>query len=175
MRIEAMKSYHVGVAAEACAASLFARAGYDVLVQYGANQPGYDLAVARKSAPAKISVKGSKDGGWVLAASYKRDGLNYHQAIDAWEAAQKDRETLYCFVQFKNVGFGEMPHVYLAQLSEVVSYLKGSHGGNGYTSVREHHVWVRGGAGGTTDNIPPSWKMTEERIAELLGPADAAQ
>ena len=31
------------IAAEAYAASLLAQAGYDVLVQYGANQPHYDL------------------------------------------------------------------------------------------------------------------------------------
>ena len=36
-------SWHVGVAAEAYAAALFARCGYDVSVQYGANQPEYDL------------------------------------------------------------------------------------------------------------------------------------
>jgi hypothetical protein len=37
-----MRQYHVGVAAEAFAAGLFAQAGCDVLVQYGANQPLYD-------------------------------------------------------------------------------------------------------------------------------------
>lgn len=175
MHMETMKSYHVGVAAEACAASLFARAGYDVLVQYEANQPGYDLAVACKTAPAKISVKGSKDGGWVLVASYKRPDRSYHQAIDAWAATHEDPQTLYCFVQFKNVAFGQMPRMYLARLSEVLAYLKASCGGHGYTSVREQYVWARGKAGGTTDKIPPSWKMTEERIADLLGPVDAAQ
>lgn len=36
-------SRHVGVSAEAYAAALFARCGYDVSVQYGANQPEYDL------------------------------------------------------------------------------------------------------------------------------------
>ena len=173
--MESLKSYHVGVAAEACAASLFARAGYDVLVQYGANQPHYDLAVTYKTATAKISVKGSQDGGWVLVASYKRPDRNYHQAIDAWAKAQEDPRTLYCFVQFKGVAFGGMPRVYLARMSEVVEYLKSSCGGYGYTSVREHYVWARGKAAGTTDKIPTSWKTTKERIAELLGPPEAAQ
>ncbi len=36
-------SFHVGVAAEAFAAGLFARCELDVSVQYGANQPEYDL------------------------------------------------------------------------------------------------------------------------------------
>ena len=35
-------SFHVGVAAEAIAAALFARCGMDVSVQYGANQPEYE-------------------------------------------------------------------------------------------------------------------------------------
>jgi hypothetical protein len=35
------------IAAEAYAASLLARSGYDVSVQYGANQPGYDLVAVK--------------------------------------------------------------------------------------------------------------------------------
>ena len=54
-------SWHVGVAAEAFAAGLFARCGLDVSVQYGANQPEYDLLVVRGDAVLKVSVKGSKD------------------------------------------------------------------------------------------------------------------
>ena len=42
-----MNPYHVKVAAEAFAAGLFAQAGCDVLVQYGADQPKYDLIVSR--------------------------------------------------------------------------------------------------------------------------------
>lgn len=42
-----MNSYQVGIAAEAFVASLFARYGYDVSVQYGANQSEYDLVVIR--------------------------------------------------------------------------------------------------------------------------------
>ena len=42
-----MKQFHVAIAAEAFAAGLFAQAGCDVLVQYGANQPHYDLMVTR--------------------------------------------------------------------------------------------------------------------------------
>jgi hypothetical protein len=42
-----ISGWHVAVAAEAVAAALFARCGVDVSVQYGANQPEYDLVVAR--------------------------------------------------------------------------------------------------------------------------------
>lgn len=164
-----MKSYHVGVAAEAVAAALFARAGYDVLVQYGANQPGYDLAVARELQPAKISVKGSKDGGWVLMASDKKQGVTYHEAIDAWAGRHRDQSVIYCFVQLKDVPFDVMPRVYLATIPEVVAYMKSSCGGHGYTSLREQYKWSGGKAAGTADVIPESWRMTEQRIAELLG------
>ena len=59
------KSYHVGVAAEAFVAAQFARYGFDVSVQYGANQPEYDLMVSQGDLMLKISVKGSQDGGAV--------------------------------------------------------------------------------------------------------------
>ena len=64
-------SWHVGVSAEAYAAALFARCGYDVSVQYGANQPEYDLIAVSGDLMLKISVKGSKDGGWGLTQGYK--------------------------------------------------------------------------------------------------------
>ena len=40
-----VKAFHIGVAAEAFAAAQFARCGLDVSVQYGANQPEYDLMI----------------------------------------------------------------------------------------------------------------------------------
>ena len=163
-----MDAYHVGVAAEAFAAALFAHAGWDVLVQYGANQPEYDLMVAKDGARAKVSVKGSKDGGWVLVASYKRPDRTYHEAIDAWVASHADPHVLYCFVQFKGVPVGSMPRPYLATIPEVASYLKISCGGHGYTSVREQYTWSRGKAGGSVDSIPASWAMTDTRIEKLL-------
>jgi hypothetical protein len=38
-------NWHVSTAAEAIAAAQFARLGFNVSVQYGANQPEYDLMV----------------------------------------------------------------------------------------------------------------------------------
>ncbi len=64
--------WHVGVAAEAFAAAVFARFGYDVSVQYGANQPEYDLIVVSDDKMLKLSVKGSQDGSWGLTQSYKK-------------------------------------------------------------------------------------------------------
>jgi hypothetical protein len=51
------------IAAESYAACLLAQAGYDVLVQYGANQPQYDLVAVKGKRILPISVKGSQDGG----------------------------------------------------------------------------------------------------------------
>ena len=76
-------SWHVGVAAEAYAAGLFARCGIDVSVQYGANQPEYDLVIVRGDQMLKVSVKGSQDGSWGLTQSYIKNA-DYHAAIDTW-------------------------------------------------------------------------------------------
>lgn len=80
--MKTMRQYHVGLAAEAFAAGLFAQAGYDVLVQYGANQPLYDLMITRGGQAIHVSVKGSQDGGWGLIQNFKR-GREYHAAADA--------------------------------------------------------------------------------------------
>ena len=79
-------SWHVSVAAESITAALFAQCGYDVSVQYGANQPQYDLIVAKGKRLLKISVKGSQDGGWGLSQSFYEEGLSRlswcHQVLD---------------------------------------------------------------------------------------------
>ncbi|WP_377322824.1 hypothetical protein [Rhodanobacter ginsengisoli] len=74
-------SWHVATAAEPFAAAQFARCGWDISVQYGANQPEYDLVAVDKSRMLKVSVKGSKDGGWGLTQSYLSNA-NYHGAVD---------------------------------------------------------------------------------------------
>ncbi|MCC6971877.1 MAG: hypothetical protein IT434_16830 [Phycisphaerales bacterium] len=81
-----MDSYHVAVAAEAFAAGLFARCGLDVSVQYGANQPEYDLVVTRGEKMLKVSVKGSQTGRWGLTQSQLAEigNADYHGAIDLW-------------------------------------------------------------------------------------------
>src|SRR5208282_4842664 len=57
-------SWQVAAAAEAFAAAQFARCGWDVSVQYGANQPGYDLMAVNGERMLKVSLKGSRAGGW---------------------------------------------------------------------------------------------------------------
>lgn len=57
--IKTMRQYHVGVVAEAFAAGLFAQSGCYVLVQYGANQPLYDLVIACGGKAIHMSSKGN--------------------------------------------------------------------------------------------------------------------
>jgi hypothetical protein len=105
------------IAAESYAACLFAQAGYDVLVQYGANQPHYDLVAEKNGRFLPISVKGSQDGGWMLAVKYKQEGTAYHDAIDRWLAAQR-ANVIFVFVQFFGVVLGESPRVYVVTPAE---------------------------------------------------------
>jgi hypothetical protein len=162
-----MRQYHVGVAAEAFAAGLFAQAGCDVLVQYGANQPLYDLMITRGGVAIHVSVKGSQDGGWGLIQSYKR-GVTYLQAADAWGAAHRHQEVVYCLVQFQGVGLGECPRVYLATISEIVDQHKTSRKFLGGTILYENYCYKKGVAKGCTDMIPAEWRFSLERLSKFL-------
>ena len=162
-----MASFHVGVSAEAFAAGFFAQVGCDVLVQYGANQPNYDLVATRGRRIIKISVKGSQDGAWGLIQNYKAKGISYHRAADRW-AADQSPVIVYCLVQFKNVKLGGSPRVYLATVKEIATWHKASRKGFGGTTLYEDHRYVRGRAAKTTDRIPVEWRFSEKRLGEML-------
>ncbi|WP_281885861.1 DUF6946 family protein [Paenibacillus sp. YYML68] len=162
-----MNQWQVSVAAEAITAALFARAGYDVSVQYGANQPEYDLMVAKGNKMLKISVKGSQDGGWGLTQSHMSDA-NYHAAADAWYRKHKPH-TVICLVQFNDVTINEMPRVYLATPLDIANHLKKSANGRGETILYEFKQWTdRAFGAGTTDQIPADWLFSESRITDVL-------
>jgi hypothetical protein len=167
---EPFSSWHVGVAAEACAAALFARCGFDVSVQYGANQPGYDLIVARGDKMLKVSVKGSKDWGWGLTQSHLKEA-NYHAAIDTW-LARHTRRMIFCFVQFADVPVDQMPRTYLATPKEVAERLKATAKGRGDTILYEKHAWgAKAHAAGSIEEIPKSWQFSVARVEALLDEA----
>ena len=162
-----ISSWHVGVAAEAFAAALFARYGYDVSVQYGANQPEYDLIAVSGDKMLKISVKGSQDGSWGLTQSYKK-GCDYHEAIAKW-LADHHKKTVFCLVQFQNTTQNEMPRVYLASPQEIADRMNATANGRGDTILYESHTWGPRAAGaGTTDRIPEAWRISADRLAELF-------
>lgn len=161
-------SWHVSVAAESITAALFAQCGYDVSVQYGANQPEYDLMVAKGERLLKISVKGSQDGGWGLTQSYLKKGSgDYHGAAKCWVDRHKPR-TVLCFVQFQGVKLTEMPRLYLATPAEVGERLCASRKGKGETILWERHQWgTRAHGAGTTEEIPLLWRFSAQRIESL--------
>ncbi len=160
-----MTSYQVKIAAEAFAAGFFAHAKCDVSVQYGANQPIYDLIAARPPKLAGVSVKGSQDGGWGLTQGHLV-AANYASAIDAWLA--KHAQVLFCFVQFQGVAVGAAPRAYLASAAEVAAHLRSVRGGLGDTILHEQHTYRRGQAAGVTDRIPASWTLDRARIDHFL-------
>jgi hypothetical protein len=165
-------SWHVATAAEAVAAAQFTRLGFNVAVQYGANQPEYDLMIAYDDEMLKISVKGSADGAWGLTQS-RLSNANYHAAAEEWFALHKPH-TILCFVQFAGVEFDAMPRIYLARPYEVMARLKDAAGGRGDTVLFENHTrGPRAKGAGNTERIPDSWRLSIDRIAEVMKEAAA--
>jgi Holliday junction resolvase-like predicted endonuclease len=162
-------SHNVGIAAEAIAAAQFARSGFDVSVQYGANQPEYDLIVARGDDLLKVSVKGSQDGGWGLTQSYlEKKTADYHGAIDRW-LARHGQPTIFCLVQFYGVELDEMPRVYLASPKEIAQRLRETAKGRGDSVLYEDYSWgPRAHGAGTTEKLPDSWVFSIARVEELI-------
>jgi len=153
------------IAAEAYAACLLAQRGYDVLVQYGANQPHYDLVAVKESRTLPVSVKGSQDGGWMLSVRYKRAGVTYNQAADLWLEAQRE-DVVYIFVQFLEVKLGEAPRVYVARPNEIAPHLKTQRNGQGHGSLQENTP-LHFPRSPYTDAVPAEWIFTRERIDAL--------
>ena len=163
-----IKQYHVGVAAEAFAAGLLAYAECDVFVQYGANQPGYDLTAVKDDKTLKVSVKGSQDGAWGLTQSYIKNA-DYHRAIDKWHEKHLGKRIIFMLVQFQNVNLGECPRAYLATPIEIATQLKASSKGRGETVLFENHTWAKTAYGyGTTDKLPDEWVFSMERLDEMF-------
>jgi hypothetical protein len=166
-----MPNWHVSTAAEAIAAAQFARLEYDVSVQYGANQPEYDLMVAAGERMLKVSVKGSSDGGWGLTqtqlTSWRKMNpeapTDYHAAADMWLARHKARTAL-CFVNFREVDLEAMPRIYLAWPLEVAQKLKAARDGRGDTVLYD--------IGGTRTTpyavVPAKWTMSGLRVKCMI-------
>ena len=159
-------SWQVATAAESFAAGQFARCGWDVSVQYGANQPEYDLVAVDGDRILKVSVKGSRDGRWGLTQTYL-SRADYRSAADAW-LKKHSTKTVFCLVQFKGIPVTELPRLYLATPNEIAQWLKAAAGGRGDTILYEKHLWTaRAKAFGTTDAIPDSWRFTDARLEEV--------
>jgi Holliday junction resolvase-like predicted endonuclease len=153
------------IAAESYTACLLAQAGYDVLVQYGANQPDYDLVAVKDKRMLLISVKGSQDGGWMLAVRYKEKGVTYHEAIDRWLAAQRD-DVVFVFVQFADVQVGCAPRAYIARPAAIAEQLKSQRNGEGYGSLHEDRL-RRSPGSSFSELLPKTWHFSISQINEI--------
>ena len=165
MTTKRMSPRQCEIAAESYAACLLAQAGYDVLVQYGANQPKYDLAAVKGTKKLLISVKGSQDGGWPLAVKYKKKTVTYHQASDQWLSAQHP-DVIFMLVQFIGIPFGSAPRVYAVLPREIAAHMKTQRGGHGHGALHENF----GGASTRSrykHQIPQTWAFTITRIDTL--------
>lgn len=164
-------NWHVATAAEAIAAAQFARLGFNVSVQYGANQPEYDLMVDDGDRTLKISVKGSANGGWGLTQTQlsKLKFANYHGAAAAWLERHKPG-TAICLVQFKDAKFDDMPRVYLVKPREIAEKLRQASGGRGDTIIYENYTRGSRSAGaGTLERIPDEWRLSSARVDAMFG------
>lgn len=153
------------IAAESYSACLLAQAGYDVLVQYGANQPHYDLVAEKGGRFLPISVKGNQDGGWMLAVKYKNIETTYCQAIDNWLAAQR-ADVIFMLVQFEGVHVGEPPRVYLARPKEIAAHMKTQRNGQGYGALQENLRRIRP-ATKYEHRVPDEWKFSSSRLEQI--------
>jgi hypothetical protein len=170
-RGQKMANWHVATAAEAMAAAQFARLGCDVSVQYGANQPEYDLMIARDGRMLKISVKGSSNKGWGLSQSHlprqrreePKTPPNYKAAADRWLARHAKR-TAMCFVNFRDAAIGDMPRIYLAWPKDVAKQLKFARGGLGDTVL-----WDLPFRNAKRASVLKTWRLDEDRVQRFLG------
>ncbi len=160
-----LTSHQVQVAGEALAASLFARAGCDVLVQYGPNQPAYDLVAMREGIALQVSVKASQYDGWGLIQSYKK-GRSYAEAADAWLADQRE-DVLFCLVCFWERSLDMAPLAFLATPREIAEHHKTGKHGSGTTILYIDYTPGRGIGKGFQHKIPDSWGFTQARVDAL--------
>jgi len=154
------------IAAESYAACVLAQSGYDVFVQYGARQQDYDLVAVKGKKSIRISVKGSQEGGWMLAVRYLRPGVGYLAAIDQWLEAQPENIT-YMFVGFLGVSLPAAPRVYVADPNEIAAQMRSQSLGQGKAVLREDTPTFFPRAK-NQDKIPLSWSYSTVRIDAYL-------
>lgn len=159
-----MNRHQVSVAAESFAAGAFAHAGYSVFVQYGANQPGFDLMVTNMSQSLMVSVKGSTNSGWILTA--KEADKSYADALDAWTL--RNSRMVFCLVQFDGVAVGRLPRMYLVPGAELGAFLRTHSFGDIALTLLEHYEPKSGPNKGKCVRIPQSWDISQARVDAMF-------
>jgi hypothetical protein len=160
-----LTAHQVQVAGEAFAASLFARARCDVLVQYGPNQPDYDLVAMRDEIAIPVSVKASQYDGWGLIQSYKK-GRTYAEAAEAWLKAQR-ADIIFCLVCLWKCELDAAPLAFLATPKEIAEQHKTGKHGSGTTILYLDYTPKRGLGKDFQHKIPSEWKFTQKRVDDL--------
>ena len=112
-----------------------------------------------------ISVKGSQDGGWMLAVRYKEKGVTYHEAIDRWLAAQRE-DVVFFIVQFAEIQVGGVPRVYVARPAAIAEQLKSHRNGEGYGALQEDRLRYSPGSS-FSERLPDIWNFSIERVDEI--------
>lgn len=154
------------ISAEAFTASLLARAGFDISVQYGANQPHYDLVAEREGKVLLVSVKGNQDGGWPLAVSQKEKGVSYHQAVDKWRARQRN-DIIFFLVQFMGIGIDVAPRVYVATPDEIAEHMKTQRNGQGHGCLDEDYGRDHPRSQ-YQHRVPDQWRFSKDLIDGIV-------
>ena len=153
------------IAAESYSASLLARCGYDISVQYGANQPQYDLVAVKGTRIILVSVKGSQDGGWMLAVKHVGNGVLYHAAIDVWEQSQR-KDLVFMMVQYMHASLTQAPPVYVARAAAIAAHMKTQCDGRGHGSLQEDYRRDHPKSK-YSHKIPAAWLFTQALIDTL--------
>ncbi|MDP1797751.1 MAG: hypothetical protein Q8K78_09730 [Planctomycetaceae bacterium] len=161
-----MNKHQTSVAAEGFAAGVFAHAGYSVFVQYGANQPGYDILVSDDSGcTMRVNVKGSSNGGWMLTSKGKNES---HEDARLWWH-NRNKSLVFCLVQFQRVEIGQLPRMYLASGDEIATEMMTHWFGNEISlSLWESYSATRGKYKGKHTKLPDSWTMDRDRIEAVM-------
>jgi hypothetical protein len=112
-----------------------------------------------------IFVKGSQDGGWMLAVKYVGNGVSYHEANDRWLSRQRE-DVVYVFVQFMQVPIGSAPRVYVAKPPEIAEHLKAQCNGRGHGALAEDNQKYNPKSK-HSNKIPETWAFTSHRIDNM--------
>lgn len=136
-----MTSYECADEAFAYAAELLADLGYEVTAE---EEPGHKrLVIERGSRRLQITVLGSADGLWMLAAR----GAGGRPAIDVW-LSERQADEFFMLVQFRGMSGVKSPRAYIARPAKIAAQATAKTTGRGPALLKEP--------------LPASWRFPGE-------------
>ena len=109
-----------------------------------------------------VSVKGSQDGGWMLAVKHVGNGVLYHAAIDVWEQSQR-KDLVFMMAQYMHASLTQAPPVYVARAAAIAAHMKTQCDGRGHGSLQEDYRRDHPKSK-YSHKIPAAWLFTQELI-----------